>query len=107
MPKKKKIINSVADLYTSFISDTPRSKEDMQSAIRKAVYKGTTCGAWVAFNDAGVSVGSIVEGIDAETQVHTLTYPFNNVAFWAALDDVENEAQEIWDENNSEEEWTG
>jgi hypothetical protein len=44
----------------------------------------------------GVTVGSIVEGVDWGTDTHTLRYPFEIQDFWDALQAVEDEANEIW-----------
>jgi len=44
----------------------------------------------------GVTVGSIVEGVDWGTTPHTLRYPFEIQDFWDALQAVEDEANEIW-----------
>jgi hypothetical protein len=34
--------------------------------IDRAIYKGTSCGAWIRFDAEGIKVGTIVEGSDAE-----------------------------------------
>lgn len=70
---------------------------DCVRKIKKAIYKGTDCGAWVEFAPEGVSVGSIVEGVDCGTDTHTLPYPFYISEFWGAVEEVEQEAKRIWD----------
>lgn len=64
--------------------------------LKRAVYKYTSCGAWVAFEDGCVKVGSIVEGVDQTTETHTLVYPFTDHDWDMALEAVEKEADEIW-----------
>jgi|GEM_PF-4283682 len=49
---------------------------------------------------AGITVGSIVEGSDACCTPHDLAYPFSEDEFYAALQSIEDEAQEIWEEAN-------
>ena len=51
----------------------------------------------------GVRVGSIVEGSDACTEVQELTFPFTEREFWAAVKQVEEEAEQLWQEANCEE----
>ena len=91
--------------------------------IERTVYKYTNCGAWFSFegrsnggwdhwgevqlrddslyNSGGeVTVGSIVEGVDYGTEGHTLQFPFTLVEFNQALDDVEAEAELIWNDTH-------
>ena len=77
-----------------------RSREE----ARKAIYRGTTCGAWIAFTDTSVRVGSIIEGSDAEVTSCPLRYPFTMDDFWMALDVVQDEARLLWDEANTDDE---
>lgn len=71
-------------------------------ALKKAIYKGTACGAWITASDRGVQVGSIVEGSDAETETYTLNFPFEYRELWSALDCVDKEAAVLWEEANGE-----
>ena len=91
--------------------------------IERTVYKYTNCGAWFSFegrsnggwdhwgevqlrddslyNSGGeVTVGSIVEGVDYGTEGHTLQFPFTLVEFNQALDEVEGEAKDIWNDTH-------
>jgi hypothetical protein len=70
--------------------------EKDEDDVERNTYKYTSCGAFFAKEDWGVAVGSIVEGVDYGTETHTLTYPFEIDAFWSALKEVEDEADEIW-----------
>ena len=70
--------------------------------VKKAIYKGTSCGAYIepildCTEGLGVAVGSIVEGVDWGTDTHCLHYPFKESELWAALEKVEAEANEIWE----------
>ena len=64
--------------------------------LKRNVYKYTSCGAWVDEDEQGVALGSIVEGVDEGTEIHSLTYPFTIDQFQNALQSVEDEASEIW-----------
>lgn len=82
--------------------------QETKRLIDKAIYKGTSCGAWIQFGDdeedgpLSVTVGSIVEGVEWSTETHELkTDDYEDPeafrkALWEALDMVETEAQEIW-----------
>jgi hypothetical protein len=48
----------------------------------------------------GISIGSIVEGVDYGTETQNLTYPFSAKAFWAAISHVEQEAKNIWNDTH-------
>ena len=94
--------------------------------VERTTYRYTNCGAWFSFegrsnggwdhwleiqlrddplyNSGGkVIVGSIVEGADYGTENHTLQFPFALQEFWDALENVEDEAKQIWYEVNKEE----
>ena len=81
--------------------------------IEKAIFKGTSCGAWVAFETASqdhlgdveveftyLLVGSIVEGSDVDCTTHKLKLPTTSKEFEDAMKAVEEEAEEIWREWN-------
>ena len=91
------MINNLHDLHLAvFGHNEVEDDETRMSRIKRSTYKCTDCGAWVEFYDSGVSVGSIVEGVDHGTESHALLYPFEFEKFWEALEDVEAEAEEIW-----------
>jgi hypothetical protein len=91
--KDEAMINSEADLMALY-------ETDRWDLVEKYVYKYTDCGAHVARIEGGVSVGSIVEGVDWGTEEHELMYPFAADAWWKALQAVEDEAKEIWQETH-------
>lgn len=64
--------------------------------LKRNTYKYTDCGAWIVEEDNGVSVGSIVEGVDGGATPVTLTYPFDHGDLWDALESIERECNEIW-----------
>lgn len=61
--------------------------------FQKALYKGTDAGVWVkAQGQDKITIGSIVEGSDAEATPITLSLPFTNEEFWSAVEEVNDEA---------------
>ena len=64
--------------------------------LEKTIYKGTSCGASIGHYGNAVVLESIVEGVDYGTQSHELVFPFSEQSFWDALQNVEDEASEIW-----------
>ena len=87
--------------------------EETFEQLKRNVYKYTSCGAWVSEDEQGVTLGSIVEGVDEGTQTPTLNYPFTIDQFQDALQSVEDEADEIWkathgcEDCHDEPLWTG
>ena len=89
--------------------------------IERNTYKYTSCGAWFCYTtveekidhnidlcshpelnpNAEITVGSIVEGSDAECTPNTLLFPFKMEEFWQGLEYLENEASELWSEHNN------
>lgn len=111
--------------FTSFASDqekeafgnflihaiaSPLGLPDDPNAIDRAVYKWTSCGAWVRFDDLGVVVGTIVECSDAEyserieldgIEVDDTGEAELNRRFWDAIQRCEDFASEEWAEADS------
>jgi hypothetical protein len=78
--------------------------------IDRAVYKGTSCGAWVRFDSEGVMVGTIVEGSDAEfsERIDLTGIDISEEGetillerFWDAVQQCEDFADEAWAERNA------
>jgi hypothetical protein len=78
---------------------------ETEDQAKRNMYKYTDCGAWIEFDPAGVRIGSIVEGSDAECGTHTLTYPFTAEAYEAAMAEIEAQADELWRAANDEASW--
>ena len=88
------------DLLSQDLGDNPDRWD-------RAIYKGTDCGAWMRINRDGdswpeiyVSIGSIVEGSDAEVTAEDLVWPFTRDQFWETVEWVNQEASMLWDEAN-------
>lgn len=75
-------------------------KAEWEHCLSRAVYNNTECGAWARFVHQGIEVGSIVEGIDQETDVIRLTYTFMASDLWDALDEIERQANDLWEETH-------
>ena len=61
--------------------------------------KGEIEGIWPT-EAVGITVGSIVEGVDQSVAPRSLSYPFRIQEFWDALQEVEDEASQIWNETH-------
>lgn len=83
-------INEFADLF----GVTP-------DRLEKAIYNGTSCGAWVMWNCTSVTIGSIVEGSDAEFSCK-FSYPFESEAVFRWLDELERLTTDAWNEANAD-----
>lgn len=89
------MINNISELAEYLDTTVDRIKHD--------VYKYTDCGAWIVWNDASVTVGSIVEGSDAEFS-NTLYFPFESDEYDKWISNLEYLCDEAWHEANDEEE---
>lgn len=87
--------------FKSFLEIRGFNEKNIEQVSRNT-YKYTNCGAWCSSDKKGIQVGSIVEGSDTDTETHNLNYPFEMKNFWDALDQVEKEACQIWEECNCE-----
>lgn len=105
----KPVSKRLQDRALRWLADLYGCEPDLER-VKRRVYKGTDCGAWVTVGDSGVTIGSIVEGSDAEVAPETirLTSRMTKAEFisrWrAAVQGVEDEASRLWDEANAHEE---
>lgn len=67
-----------------------------RSVFERHLYRDTDCGAWVKFDAIGITLGSIVEGSDAEVWPVVLRYPFTADDYDAAISAIEDQADELW-----------
>lgn len=72
---------------------------ETEAQCKSRIYKNTSCGAWIAFNEGGIVIGSIVEGCDFGTATYPLYYgdDFTSGDIQERIDAVEKEASDIWD----------
>jgi hypothetical protein len=96
-------IDSLPDLAEHFGMDRGAS----MAQVKKAVYKGTDCGAWIEFDfgpeetvGSCLLVGSIVEGCDVDCETHRLKLPTTSEKLGEALSVIEDEASQLWNEWN-------
>lgn len=90
-----KTINNINDLAEYLGTTVDHLKRD--------VYKYTACGAWIDWDDERVTVGSIVEGSDAEF-CNTMVFPFSSAEYEAWIADLEDLVDFAWREANNYEE---
>lgn len=104
----KTCIRTLGELCKKCFFEEKETQKEIVSWINRRVYKGTSCGAWFEYAHGGhqerytgyffdtVTVGSIVEGVDEGAEPNSLTFPFLEKDFWGAVDDIENQCSEIW-----------
>ena len=71
--------------------------------IERVLYKYTECGAWINWDDKKVTIGSIVEGSDAEYSKE-FVFPIDSVMINLWLDELEDLTDQAWREANGEDE---
>ncbi len=67
-----------------------------EGSIKRGVYKYTDCGAWIQFNEDGVTLGSIVEGSDFGADSIDLTWKEIPVKFTSSLQVIQDQCDLIW-----------
>lgn len=87
-------INKVSDLAGYLHVDV--------NYLARYIYNYTSCGAWFEHDDASITIGSIVEGSDAEFH-KTLWFPFTSKEYDNWIDELEMLADEAWHEANDDE----
>ena len=87
-------INNINDFCKYFGSDSPRRLEH-------DIYKYTDCGAWIKWDDKSVTIGSIVEGSDAEFD-KKFSFPVESKDIDDWLDELNELTDEAWHEANDD-----
>lgn len=88
------IINSIDDIVKGKGLERPEQ-------LNRHVYKYTDCGAWITWNDNSVTIGSIVEGSDAEfSKSFLLPVESDELDAWVA--ELERLCDEAWHEANDD-----
>lgn len=85
------IITNINDYAKYYDSEVDRLKHD--------VYTYTDCGAWINWDNDTMSIGSIVEGSDAEF-AKTFSFPVDSEAIDNWINELEKLAYEAWEEAN-------
>lgn len=70
-------------------------------SLKRSIYKYTDCGAWIDWDDNRVTIGSIVEGSDAEFS-KTFLFPVEVSRIDNWFDELEKLTDEAWHEANDE-----
>jgi len=94
------MMEELAEYFCEFPPDVAR--------FSRRLYKSTDCGAWLALDEDGLKVGSIVEGADVDCETHLLTWgeymdmDEGDLAKWLDrhVGEIEAEAAVLWDEWN-------
>ena len=78
--------------YAQYFGTTP-------DLLKKDMYKYTDCGAWIHWNKNSMTIGSIVEGSDAEFS-RTFNFPCTTDEIDDWLEELEHLTDEAWHEAN-------
>ena len=87
------IIRTIEDLAAYLKTTVDRLEHD--------VYTYTDCGAWITWTDESITIGSIVEGSDAEFS-YTLAFPFADTDYDYSMGCLEQLVDEAWHEANDD-----
>ena len=90
------IINSIDDIVKGNGLESPEQ-------LDHHVYKYTDCGAWITWDDNSVTIGSIVEGSDAEFS-ESFLFPVESKTLDAWVTELERLCDEAWHEANDDDE---
>ena len=93
-------ITSPTTLLMAWLGEKLDTDHEAKDRLYRAVYKYTSCGAWINFGRDDVRLGSIINGSDRLTKEQKLKYPFTALDFKHALDEVEREATDIWNDTH-------
>ena len=89
-------------MIISSIDDIVKGKGlENAEQLNHYVYKYTDCGAWIAWDDNSVTIGSIVEGSDAEFSQRFL-FPVDSDELDAWVTELEQLCDDEWHEANEE-----
>ena len=90
------IINSIDDIVK--VKGLEKAEQ-----LDHYVYKYTDCGAWITWDENSVTIGSIVEGSDAEFS-ESFTFPVDSDTLDAWINELEALCDEAWHEANDDDE---
>ena len=77
---------------------------DDPEQLKHAIYKYTDCGAWIDWDDTSVTIGSIVEGSDAEF-LETFSFPVSKDDLDSWCEELERLTSEAWEAANCEDDF--
>ena len=70
-----------------------------EESLSSWAYENTECGASIFISDTGITVSSIVEGLDGEAS-EFLKFPFTMASFRDTLKDIDDRVNELWNETH-------
>ena len=69
--------------------------------LEKDIYKYTDCGAWIKWDEKSITIGSIVEGSDAEfSKTFLLPCKMEEIENW--IEELEELCEDAWQEANGD-----
>lgn len=95
------IINNINDIVKGKGLECPEQ-------LNRYVYKYTDCGAWIAWDDSSVTIGSIVEGSEAEFS-EVFNFPVDSDVLDAWVNELECLCATAWAEAHYDDDdnWIG
>lgn len=88
------------DVPKKAVTDDKTRDSTIRHLIERIVFQSTECGAWIEFYPGGISIGSIVEGVEYGTKAYNMNYEFTGAKFDRHIADIEKEAKEIWNDTH-------
>ena len=89
------IIKNIHDLAEHIGTDV--------QGLKKAIYRGTECGAWIEWNTEKVVIGAIVEGSEAEFS-EEFRFPFDSKKYNDWIEELESLCDQAWWDANGDDE---
>src|SRR3954468_4191126 len=95
-----RLIRNAKDLLRQVYGVEPTPGEHIQTKLNRELFLGSDSGAWVTLQPDGITLGSIVEGSEAEIGPYRLVYPFTARQFQDFLRLIEAEAGDVLEEGS-------
>jgi hypothetical protein len=95
------IIHNEDELLAYFDGDSCiKEIAEIEKYIRDSIYDNTCCGAWFQFDVLGFTIGSIVEGSDAEFS-KSFNFPVESLEIESWINELEDLTDDEWNKANS------
>jgi hypothetical protein len=95
MRSMPRLIRSAQELLRQVYGIEPTPGEHIQTSLNRELFLGNDIGAWVTVQPDGITLGSIVEGSEAEIGPYRLGFPFSAWQYEALLRVIEAEVGDV------------
>src|SRR4051794_24800073 len=89
------LIRTAQELLLQVYGIEPTPGEHIQTTLNRELFLESNSGAWVTVQPDGITLGSIVEGSEAEIGPYRLAFPFTTRQFLDFLRLIEAEAGDV------------